>query len=272
MIDIILEDYNFPSDLFHEVTRDELITELKAKLGSDFIMPPALMEQPDACTYQVQPPCQSIKEVRAYHDELECILRMILERHYRKGLYQALTSGQFGTELAPIIACSQDGSVTATTWEEKLAIFDQAPHAVLDDIEQMLDVLRAQGIYTKDGHECSFNLIFSYHCWDLLLNHPDFAAGYPNALARLQAAFPQLKKVGFFEEWGTEEGDYAMLVCDHPAQVSSAYCVYQEKAQPVIDPNTIDFQHGEELTYAVCTKAYGFVVTNPSLVGVMKGL
>ena len=83
MIDINLEDYNFPSDLFHEVTRDELITELKAKLGSDFIMPPAIIEQPAACTYQVQPPCQSIEEVRAYHDELECILRMILE-HLRR--------------------------------------------------------------------------------------------------------------------------------------------------------------------------------------------
>lgn len=85
-------------------------------------------------------------------------------------------------------------------------------------------------------------------------------------------SLPALKKVSFFEEWGTKAGDYAMLECDHPAQVSSAYCVYQEKAQPVIDPNTIDFEHGEELTDAVCTKAYGFVVTNPSHAVVMKGL
>ena len=67
-------------------------------------------------------------------------------------------------------------------------------------------------------------------------------------------------------------GDYAMLVCDHPAQVSAAYCVYLEKAQPVIDPNTIDFEHEEELTDAACTKAHGFVVTTPSHVVVMKGL
>ena len=84
------------------------------------------MEQPAASTYQVQPPCQSIEEVIAYYDELECILRMILERYYRKGLYQALTSGQFGTELAPIIACSKDGSVSATTWEEKLASTEES--------------------------------------------------------------------------------------------------------------------------------------------------
>ena len=83
---------------------------------------------------------------------------------------------------------------------------------------------------------------------------------------------PALKKVSFFEEWGTEAGDYAMLVCDHPAQVSAAHCVYLEKAQPVIDPNTIDFEHGKELTDAACTKAHGFVVTTPSHVVVMKGL
>lgn len=272
MIRINFEDYNFPSDLFHEVTYDELITELKAKLGPDFTMPAALMEQPAACAYESQPPCRSMEGVQAIHQEIECILRMTLERYYREGLYQALTSGQFGTELAPIIACSKDGSVTATTWEEKLAIFDQAPNAVLDDIEQMVDVLRAQGICTEDDRACSFNLIFSYHCWDLLLNHPNFAAGYSDAFARLQAAFPQLKKVGFFEEWGTKEGDYAMLVCDHPAYVNGAYCVYREKAQPVIDPNTIDFEHGEELTYEARTITYGFVVTNPGQIVVMKGL